>query len=97
MIFVYGEKPIPTFQSQVKITVTRMWGKRKRAFDIDNLYGGCKLLLDAMKQKGGLGIISDDSPKYTVLEVGQEKAQNDIGGIKIFIVPNSKTQNDSEV
>ena len=41
--------------------------------------------------------ISDDSPKYTVLEVGQEKAQNDIGGVQIFVVPSNKEPNDSEV
>jgi len=85
LLVVYGDKPLPSFDSQVKITVTRLWGKRKRAFDIDNLYGGCKLLLDAIKKKGGLGIVYDDSPKHTVLSVTQEKAKDDIGGINICI------------
>ena len=94
MVLVYGDKPIPTFQSRVKISVTRSWGKRKRAFDIDNLYGGCKLLLDALKEKGGLGIISDDSPKQVLLEVRQEKSGDDIGGIRIIVEVSEEGPND---
>ena len=88
MIMVYGDKPLPQFESQVEIKIIRMWGKRKRAFDIDNLYGGCKFILDALKAKGGLGIIQDDSPKHAVLIVEQYRSEkNDVGGVEILVAP----------
>ena len=86
MIMVYGDKPLPKYESQVEIKVTRLWGKRKRAFDIDNLYGGCKFILDALKAKNGLGVIQDDSPRYAKLEVEQRKYELDsVGGVEIFV------------
>jgi len=88
MITAYGNKPLPQFNTQVEIKVIRMWGKRKRAFDIDNLYGGCKFILDALKDKGGLGIIQDDSPKHVVLTVEQYRSEkNNVGGVEIIVTP----------
>tara|TARA_Y100001973_G_C5075324_1_gene269667 strand:+ start:315 stop:722 length:408 start_codon:yes stop_codon:yes gene_type:complete len=88
MVVAYGDKPLPKYECQVEIRVTRMWGKRKRAFDIDNLYGGCKLLLDALKTKGGIGIIQDDSPKHTTLRVDQYRSErDDIGGVEVVVKP----------
>tara|TARA_R100001082_G_scaffold110915_2_gene92379 strand:+ start:3679 stop:3999 length:321 start_codon:yes stop_codon:yes gene_type:complete len=86
MVMAYGDKPLPQYENRVEIRVTRLWGKRKRAFDIDNLYGGCKFILDALKTKGGLGIIQDDSPKHTSLVVEQRKSEGDLaGGIEILV------------
>jgi hypothetical protein len=86
MIVAYGDKPLPKFENQVDIKVTRLWGKRKRAFDIDNLYGGCKFILDALKDKGGLGVIQDDSPRHATLKVEQRKCEKDsVGGVEIFV------------
>ena len=41
-----------------RVRITRVWGKGERAFDVDNLIGGCKSLVDAMK----VWLIIDDSP-----------------------------------
>ena len=42
-------------------TITRYYGARCRPYDLENLIGGCKPLVDALKE---LGIINDDSPKF---------------------------------
>ena len=47
---------------------------RKRLLDKDNLYGGCKQLIDAIIDEG---LIYDDSPKYLDLKVEQFKAKED--------------------
>ena len=44
---------------QVTTIKIRRFGKR--ILDIDNYIGGCKPLIDAIKEEG---IIKDDSPKY---------------------------------
>jgi len=41
--------------------ITRHWGKGARAFDQENLIGGCKPLIDVLRQYGA---IIDDSPSY---------------------------------
>tara|TARA_Y100001963_G_scaffold159563_1_gene263782 strand:- start:2581 stop:2946 length:366 start_codon:yes stop_codon:yes gene_type:complete len=43
---------------------------RKRLLDYDNLVGGCKQLIDAMKHAG---FIYDDSPQYIKLMIKQVK------------------------
>jgi Holliday junction resolvase RusA-like endonuclease len=63
----------------------RIFSFRKRKLDQDNLVGGCKGLMDALKR---LGLIVDDSPKWvevryeqlvpavsrlTVIEIFEEK------------------------
>ena len=40
----------------------------KRKYDYDNLVGGCKMLLDALKREG---FIYDDSPDYVNVEYHQ--------------------------
>jgi len=49
---------------RLKLTITR-----KRRLDRDNLVGGCKPLIDAIKDAG---IIRDDSPGWLDLEVEQQ-------------------------
>ena len=45
---------------------------RKKLLDKDNLYGGCKGLIDALISEG---FIFDDSPEYIDLTVEQHKAK----------------------
>lgn len=49
------------------VHITRVWDKGERAFDKDNLIGGCKALVDAMK---GV-LIVDDSPAKCSISYGQ--------------------------
>lgn len=39
---------IPTATSKRRVTLTRLYNGRQRAFDDDNLSGGCKPIVDAM-------------------------------------------------
>lgn len=71
----------PCFVGPVKVSIGRLWGKGQRALDHDNLFGGVKPLIDAMRRpkkagkggQGGLGIIEDDAPHMLDLDVWQEK------------------------
>jgi Holliday junction resolvase RusA-like endonuclease len=63
--------PIVTLRPKVMLKITRFYGYRKRAFDLDNLYGSVKLLVDAMR---GLEIIQEDTPKHIDLTVEQKKS-----------------------
>ena len=47
---------------------------RKRLLDKDNLYGGCKQLIDAMCDEK---LIYDDSPEYLDLKVEQYKSKEE--------------------
>ena len=58
---------IPKATGKRRLTIER---HGKRSLDKDNAYGGCKLLVDAIKR---LGFIVDDSPKHCELEVVQVK------------------------
>lgn len=88
MLHIYGlasKQGLPVFVGPVKLTITRLWGKRQRAWDIENLYGAVKPLIDAMRvekaaggrrdrgrgRQGGLGIIEDDDPGMLDLRVHQ--------------------------
>lgn len=48
----------------------RIRSYRVRLLDVDNLYGGCKHLIDSLRLSG---IIPDDDPTSISLEVTQEK------------------------
>jgi hypothetical protein len=48
----------------------RIISRRVRLLDIDNLYGGCKHLIDSLRLTS---IIPDDDPASITLEVTQEK------------------------
>lgn len=45
---------------------------RSRLLDKDNLYGGAKATIDALKNHG---LIKDDSPKWITLKITQEKVK----------------------
>lgn len=48
----------------------RIKSSRVRLLDVDNLYGGSKYLIDALR---GASVIPDDDPGSILLEVTQEK------------------------
>lgn len=77
MVFVHG-RPLPVFDCPVRMVIARMFGKGQRPLDTDNLYGGCKLLIDSLKapkgrSKRGLSVIIEDNPKALDLTVVQFK------------------------
>jgi len=78
-----ASRPVPKFKGKSRLTITRQWGKRGRAFDPDNLVGSCKMLIDCLKEPRGrstygLGIIRDDSSADIELLVKQEKAPDGV-------------------
>ena len=94
MIVGYGDE-IRLVESPVELKIIRKYGYRKREFDEDNLYGSCKILIDALKvmkknKDGGLGIIEDDSPKHLTLMVTQEKSDSKESSVVIKVIPSTK-------
>lgn len=94
MIAVFG-RPLPTFDGPVAMVIVRKFGKRQRPLDTDNLYGGCKLLIDAMKapkgrSKRGLSILTDDDPRSLDLWVTQCKNTEDSCDIAIWACPSTE-------
>lgn len=79
------------------VTITRLMGKRQRAYDEDNLRAACKAYLDAMKPpraghysnsilvpaRQGAFLLVDDSPRWLTLSVAQERAKE--SGVRITI------------
>ena len=65
-----------------QVLVTRLYGKRRRDFDHDNLVGGGKPLADALTEQG---VIIDDNPKYCNISYFQEPSSdgNDYVVIKV--------------
>jgi hypothetical protein len=53
-------------------TITRFYAGRCRQYDLENLVGGCKPLIDAMKE---FRIIHDDNPDVWVGYYRQEKSK----------------------
>jgi Holliday junction resolvase RusA-like endonuclease len=83
----YGDPIEGTFAEKSDVKITRFYGYRKRQYDLDNLYGSVKLLLDAMRE---LGIILGDTPHHINLVVEQEKSpdkstfvQIEVNGFKV--------------
>lgn len=60
-----GDEPSGRPRHHVRIKSSRV-----RLLDVDNLYGGCKHLIDSLRLTG---IIPDDDPASITLEVTQEK------------------------
>jgi len=90
-LVVYGS-PYPQYQGKVRMVIARMYGKRQRDLDTDNLYGGCKLLIDAMKTPKGrarrcLSIIKEDNPAALHLRVVQFKGESEHCEIGIWACP----------
>ena len=76
-------RPLPRYNGRVRLSITRQWGKRGRAFAPDNLVASCKMLIDCLKEpkgrsKYGLGIIKDDSSADIELLVRQEKSPDGV-------------------
>lgn len=82
-LLIYAKKAggVPQFSGPVRVSIYRLWGKRQRALDEENLVGAVKTLRDVMRVRkrsgkgwsGVLGIIEDDSPKICKLRVRQRR------------------------
>ena len=97
MVEYSAPTPVPKFEGKTRVSITRQWGKKGRAFDPDNLIGATKMLIDCLKEpkgrsKYGLGIIKDDSPADIELLVKQEKSPDGVHWAIIEI-----TQGDTDV
>jgi Holliday junction resolvase RusA-like endonuclease len=81
-LMAYGdpiqEEPI----GKCEVKITRFYGFRKRMYDIDNLYGSAKLLLDAMQE---LSIIETDSPYKTSVLCEQKKSDDKSSFVEISV------------
>ena len=56
------------------VRVTRVLGKGAKLFDIGNLVGGCKAMIDAMVN---VGVLVDDSPKHCFITYRQVRGEHD--------------------
>lgn len=61
---------IPEAIVKRRVTLTRVYHGRCRAFDRDNLAGGMKMIVDALVLAG---LITDDSPRWAELHFAQRK------------------------
>lgn len=73
-------KAVPKATKFRRAWLTRCWGRRKRAYDMGNLIGGGKALIDGMVT---LGYLIDDSPEYFLGSYHQEKAVDGKDSIRI--------------
>ena len=64
---------------RAEVEIIRYLGRRERPYDTDNLYGGCKPLLDALRAHG---YIAGDSPDLLTLSVRQAA---DLAGPRIEV------------
>lgn len=61
----FWRRPLPKMRVQITIYSA---GVRVRRLDTDNLWGGCKPLIDAMRDDG---LIKNDSPKWLDLGIAE--------------------------
>ena len=61
------------WKGRARVCVSRNMGPKERAYDVDNLYGGCKPLLDALKN---MYYIEDDSNALLDLSMSQGRADD---------------------
>lgn len=67
---------IPVATGRRRLTIVRVYAGRQRAFDRDNLHGGVKPLMDALKPKGEReGLLTDDDDAGVDLIVRQERGE----------------------
>ncbi|MCP3681231.1 MAG: hypothetical protein GY861_00945 [bacterium] len=64
-----------------KIIITRIYTGRHREIDYDNFVGGCKPLLDSLKD---VKFIVDDNPKWLDREYMQEKQDKNVTQVRIY-------------
>lgn len=61
---------IPSAIAKRRVMLTRLYSGRERAFDVDNLVGGMKLVIDAMVREG---LLIGDDPARAELHHGQRR------------------------
>lgn len=86
-----GSKPLDPDQAQkggttggtgrIKVTITR---RGPKLLDVDNLAGGCKPLIDALRYEG---VIPNDDPGTIELVFRQAKTKKDAQGTEVLIEP----------
>lgn len=79
------------------VWIIRLWGKRQRAWDDDNLIAACKGLRDAMQtsrlsvRRGvarrvpGASIVVNDGPRWSTWSYGQERSADGRPGVRVRI------------
>lgn len=75
---------IPRATEQRRVVITRMYGggSSTKRLDRDNLWTGCKALLDALHAEG---ILRDDRERWAEIYVRQEEAQPGKAGTLVTI------------
>lgn len=86
-----GKKPLDFDQAQeggqtggagrIKVTITR---RGPKLLDVDNLAGGCKPLIDALRYEG---VIPNDDPGTIELAFRQFKTKREDQGTEVLIEP----------
>lgn len=92
---------IPAATGKRRVTFIRLMGKGQRAFDDDDLIGGCKLVRDAMRRPkpwtkrvgkarvsmltAGASLIVDDSARWLEATYVQERAADGVTATRIVI------------
>jgi Holliday junction resolvase RusA-like endonuclease len=71
---------IPIAIGKRRVTLTRLYSGRERAFDVDNLAGGMKLVVDAMVREG---LMLGDDPARAELHHNQNRAAT--SGLSVVI------------
>lgn len=78
-----GNQMITRAQAKRRVRLVRMYTGRQRPFDVDNLIGGCKQVVDGMVRAG---LLRDDSKQWAEIEYDQEKAgPKERSGLLVFI------------
>ena len=72
----------PVGQTLRRVTITREWGPRRRAFDRDNLVGGCKVVVDAMVRAG---LLVGDEAVWAEIHYEQRRGMGAVSGTWIRI------------
>lgn len=89
MLHAYGRSQsregtlFPRLFGKVKVRCYRLWGKRQRELDEDNLNGSAKWFIDALRcpsekqSRRRLAVIENDAPKDMELHIKQHAASGD--------------------
>jgi hypothetical protein len=75
-------KSLPPATRYRRVTITRLYGKGKRAFDAANFSGGCKPLLDTLTNFGAL---YDDSDLWCEAHYLQERSPDGTDYVEVKI------------
>lgn len=66
----------------VRVTLTRLYGKRQRRLDRDNLVAGGKPVVDALCLSGWL---VDDSEEHAIIHYHQERSADGVPAVRFLI------------